>query len=99
MRPFPAKSRFFTLILLLVFLVSSAPSLAVSKTPYSGVSPLKAGHSNRIEAANNPVNYVDPLGLEPCDPEEQYDRVRLLREAWNGTFNWDNAAKLGISIL
>ncbi|MFA5508087.1 MAG: hypothetical protein WC423_21875, partial [Vulcanimicrobiota bacterium] len=35
------------------------------KTPYSGVSPLKAGHSNRIEGGNNPVNFVDPEGLEP----------------------------------
>ncbi|MFA7484005.1 MAG: hypothetical protein WC314_26155, partial [Vulcanimicrobiota bacterium] len=42
----------------------SAPSLAISKTPYLGVSPLKAGHSNRIECGNNPVNMVDPAGLE-----------------------------------
>ncbi|MFA5506826.1 MAG: hypothetical protein WC423_15450 [Vulcanimicrobiota bacterium] len=55
------------MLLLLVFLASSAPSLAISKTPYSGVSPLKAGHSNRIEANNNPVNMVDPEGLKPGD--------------------------------
>jgi len=64
-RPFPTKSRFFALLLLLVFLASSTPSLAISKTPYSGVSPLKAGHSNRIECNNNPVNAVDPEGLRP----------------------------------
>lgn len=28
------------------------------------MSPLKAGHSNRIECNNNPVNYIDPLGLD-----------------------------------
>ena len=27
------------------------------------VSPLKAGHSNLIEAGNNPINYTDPAGL------------------------------------
>jgi len=31
------------------------------------VSPLKAGHSNRIEAGNNPINLIDPAGLKPGD--------------------------------
>ena len=31
------------------------------------VSPLKAGHSNRIECAGNPVNHTDPFGLETAN--------------------------------
>jgi len=75
-RLFPTKSRFFALLLLLVFLANSAPSLAISKTPYLGVSPLKAGHSNRIECNNNPVNYIDPAGLWPT-PDTGWDAFNI----------------------
>ena len=63
------------------------------------MSPLKAGHSNRIEANNNPVNYTDPAGLQPSDPSSEYDSVRIYNDMIDGTFNWDNVTKLGLSIL
>jgi hypothetical protein len=48
-----------------VFLGTSGPLLALSKTPYSGVSGLKAGQSRWVVCAGNPVNCVDPDGLSP----------------------------------
>ena len=47
----------------MAFLASSLPVLAGAKGAFMRVSPLKAGHSKRIECNNNPVNFIDPLGL------------------------------------
>ena len=47
----------------MAFLASSLPVLAGAKGAFMRVSPLKAGHSKRIECNNNPVNFTDPDGL------------------------------------
>ncbi|MFA7483454.1 MAG: hypothetical protein WC314_23320 [Vulcanimicrobiota bacterium] len=89
------------MLLLLVFLASSAPSLAISKTPYSGVSPLKAGHSNRIEANNNPVNMVDPAGLQTVTPDltDSDARNAIYRNTFSETFSLKTLGNLGSSFL
>ena len=60
-----SRPRLFLWFLLVAFLASSLPVLAGAKGAFMRVSPLKAGHSKRIEGANNPVSRVDPDGLHP----------------------------------
>lgn len=50
-------------------------------------------------ANNNPVNFVDPMGLQVECPEEEFDRQKLLDEALDKTFSLDTLLKLGYSFL
>jgi len=59
-----AKSRLFILALLFSFLGSSAPILTFSQTSMIRVSPLKVGQSRWVVCNGNPINYVDPTGLD-----------------------------------
>ena len=65
MRHTLAKSRLFILALLFSFLGSSAPVLAFSQTSMIRVSPLKVGQSRWVVCSGNPINCIDPDGLEP----------------------------------